>query len=260
MRLPQRLIDSEGLKKSFAEQVILGSTIGDGRLVKRNKKGGTALLMGHCKKQKEYLEWKVDILKKAGFEFVNQEYENLYAGKYIMYQVGTRKYIELNDYYRMFYRGRTKVIRRNVLNLFEPLALAIWYQDDGSLFSDSFNSPRVNLATCCFTEKEHKMMCKYFATRWHMTVKPRITGKNYLTLHFGIEASKKFLDIVKPFIHSVMLYKITLVEKMSIEERNLKFMESGKEYQFEKGQKQLNTGRTWFKKDHPYYSQNLNGN
>lgn len=48
------------------EQVLIGSLLGDGNLTKRKgNKRGTIFSVSHCLKQKEYIEFKHDILKRT---------------------------------------------------------------------------------------------------------------------------------------------------------------------------------------------------
>lgn len=269
MRLPQRL---ENFSGSLGEQVLLGTVVGDGCLVKRAR--STEIQLAHCEKQKEYLLWKVKLLQQSGIQFYSYECsygkdENgkvkycsknsnvIPCYKQIFYH--SNAYIELNDYYKMFYRGRQKVIRRRILNLFQPIALAIWIQDDGTMVRPA-NMMRI--ATHCFSEKEHKMMMKYFKTVWHLTARMKVSKGKYFHLQFGVESTKRLIEIVKPYIHSVMEYKIDLLPKMSLDERNKRFIVGGIFHRFKKGQEQTNTGRTWFQKGHPYYQRknSLNGN
>jgi len=268
MRLPQRL---ENFMGSLGEQVLLGTVIGDGCLIKRPK--STEIQLAHCEKQKQYLLWKVKLLQQSGIQFYNYECnygkdENgkvKYCSKnsnviplYKQIFYHSNAYLELNDYYKMFYRGRQKIIRRKILNLFQPLALAIWIQDDGNLTKSNM----IRLATHCFSEKENKMIARYFKTVWHLTAKISQSQGKYFSIRFGVESTKRLIEIIKPYIDPSMQYKIDLVSKMSLEERNKRFMMSGTPYQFQKGQEQTNTGRTRFQKEHPYYPRknSLNGN
>lgn len=224
---PQRL---KNFKNSIGEQVLLGAIIADGCLVKRSKIGGTYLQMCHSTKQKDYLEWKVKILKDFDIKF-GKPYE-IVKNNTILERSET--YQEFNDYYRMFYRGRKKVIRRNILNLFQPIALAIWIQDDGSMCRDE---NIIRLHTECFSDREQKMICGYFASVWHITAKINWVSmeRNLKCIAFGVNGTKKLIEIIKPFIISSMEYKIELIPKLSKQETIDNLIKGGIKTRFQKG-------------------------
>ena len=182
------------------------------------------------------MQKEVKLLENSGIKF-GKPYE-ISVGKYdtILYRSNT--YQEFNEYRKMFYRGRQKIIRRKVLNLFEPIALAIWIQDDGSMCK---GQNIIRLHTEGFTEREQKMICKYFASVWYITAKTNMVKDNLKCIVFGVQGTKKLIEIIKPFIFPSMEYKIELIPRMSIEERNKKFnlagISAGIPTRFKKGHK-----------------------
>lgn len=197
----------ENFENSMAEQIILGGTLGDLSLNKRNTNGGTRLSIGHSVKQKDYLDWKVDKLRKAG---IDVKFKGIYVSgkgfKYIQYYSLT--YQELNKYYKMFYRGNKKIVRRKTLNLLEPLGLAVWFQDDGCM---NYPNRAIQLSVENFSYREVKMMEKYFATVWHITARINKAGNtDGHILRLGANGTRKFIKIVKPYILPLMEYKVKL--------------------------------------------------
>lgn len=63
------------------------------------------------------------------------------------------------------------------------------------------------LYTCCFSYDEHLIMQKWFKDKWHLDVKIN-NMKKYNMLRIPVEASKKFIEIVRPYIHPTMEYKV----------------------------------------------------
>lgn len=236
MNLPQRL---ENFKNSIGEQVLLGTVIADSCLVKRCRNCGTTIQLCHSEKQKDYLEWKIKILREFGVEFA--EPYKVKQNNTIAYR--SKTYQEFNEYYKMFYRGRKKIIRRKVLNLFEPIALAVWIQDDGSMCQ---NENIVRLHTECFSDKEQKMICKYFATIWHITAKINWVSKekNLKCITFGTNGTRKLIDIIKPFIVPSMEYKIKLVNRLSKSEVLDRLTQGGIKTRWKKNDERL-LGNKW---------------
>ena len=113
-------------------QVLLGSILGDGNLQKRYKTGGTILKISHCEKQKEYIEYKQNLLKNNCSE-VKKYY--LYDDRrknpnYFQYTIYTKSSLDLNKYYENWYKPNKQIFKEDLYKL-EPLGLAIWYMDDG---------------------------------------------------------------------------------------------------------------------------------
>jgi hypothetical protein len=184
------------------EQVILGSLCGDGRVSGHSPN----YVENHSLKQKEYLLWKRDLL--MGLNPKITEYKSFHK-KTKKYYRGINMYISSRSdflkYRKLFYNGVTgnKVIRFNALRLLEPLALAIWYMDDGSY---NYYGRIVALTSSIDDYSSQKNIKRYFAS---LGMACRIQGKgdyNYITL--SIEASDKFLKLIRRYVPDCMKYKL----------------------------------------------------
>lgn len=189
---------------SLEEQVILGGLMGDLYCRIREKNKNAQIQGAHCKKQEDYLLWKVNILKSLSFSFRRNK-----AG-YLFFD--SKNYPCLNEYYHLFYKNGKKTITEEVLNKIETFGLAIWYMDDGS-YSNRDKSSR--LYTNGFTYDENLLIKKWFENRWG--VFPKITiykdekrcpGRVRYFLTFNVRETKKLIDMIRNYIHPSMNYKI----------------------------------------------------
>lgn len=208
--MPTELTDIE-------KQVLYGSLLGDGALTIRKESKNATFTEGHCLKQREYLEWKAEQLKR--FKPIVREL-NLQPSKttgktYGKCQLYTSPAPVLNELYKKFYSEK-KTITRGLLDELTPLGLAIWYMDDGSYIKDK-NSRSSVLYTMCFSEEEHEILKEYFSQKWNLDVRIvhsrskislfNIREKEYSFLRFPTGETPKFLKIINKYMHPSMHYK-----------------------------------------------------
>ena len=116
---PHRLSDQQF-------QVVLGSLMGDGNLSpNRRGRNGARFRLGHGAKQAEYLEWKTTLMGNIGHSVS----ENAKGARFVDFT----PLPELAELQRAVYLGDgKKFLSEEYLKALTPLALAIWYMDDGS--------------------------------------------------------------------------------------------------------------------------------
>src|SRR5262249_49365053 len=122
-----RLLITEPLRLSDQQmQVVLGSLMGDGNLSPNVRgRSGTRFRLGHGAKQAGYLDWKVALLGNIeGSRTVNAK------GAAFADFTPLPELAELHD--AMYFGDGKKHLSWDYLKALTPLALAIWYMDDGS--------------------------------------------------------------------------------------------------------------------------------
>jgi len=114
-------------------QVLLGSLLGDGSL-RLEKKGINAYFREvHSTRQKDYLLWKKECLKCFDPKVKEGKIFDYRTGKtYSSILLWTKTNIILTKFYKSFYKCNKKYIKNNIADKIGPLALAVWYCDDGS--------------------------------------------------------------------------------------------------------------------------------
>ena len=197
--------------KKRKKALLVAFVLGDGYVqVRPGQKTGT-LRFCHSIQQKEYLQYKVDLLHSliGGSPLVIREYTcNSYNNSWR--QVRAEK---AHRYFRIL-RSWMYPNKYNIkfLKYLTPEALAIWFMDDGSLIANNRSqdgtviSARTNIHTC--TTKEIALeVCKYFLEVWDIKFTVfKENGGTYSIRCFHKEG-KKFHDIIHPYIIPSMLYK-----------------------------------------------------
>ena len=107
-------------------QVVLGSLLGDGNLSpNRRGRDGVRFRLGHGSAQKDYLDWKVSLLGNISCSRRTAENGAVFAD--------FTPLPELGELQRTVYMGDgRRTITEEYLKALTPLALAIWFMDDGT--------------------------------------------------------------------------------------------------------------------------------
>ncbi len=195
--------------------VILGGLLGDAHLRTDNQ---NAITFRHCKKQKEYIEWKYDILKNISTKISNLIDQNGF--EYIRFSVGSNKYLRNNLYSPLkvlIYENGIKTVNRKWLNMLTPLSLAVWWMDDGNLSIHKGNRYG-KLCTNCFSKKEHQLIKQYFKVVWKIDIQIKLEKNKYYFCRFNVENLKRLFVIIYPYIIQIpsMIYKIDLNYKNDV--------------------------------------------
>jgi len=199
------------------KQLCYGALMGDSWL-RPSSSGQCSFGIGHCKKQKEYLEYKKNKLnqffvsKKAtlteGELRKDRNNSDFYRYQSVIHQ-------DFTDMYGLFYRGnkkkRIKYITRKLLNKIDIYSLLIWYLDDGSYIDNGNGSKRCGFATNCFSLSEHKAIKIWFWQRFKLDVNILQHTNNTYHLRFNVKNSKRLLEMFKGYINEIppcMHYKL----------------------------------------------------
>lgn len=186
--------------------IILGSILGDGSLKIHKGYKNARFKFRHSIVQKDYFEWKVSMLEEISSEnsMILQKSDGFSVKQKLLYQSKALK--SLTTIYIKTHSHNTIEIKRNWLNHLTPLALAIWWLDDGSLIS---NKRKGVLCTDGFSKHSVELLSKYLFVVWGISTRvASISGKNkkrskqgeYFRLWFSTIELKKFLRIILPYI------------------------------------------------------------
>ena len=182
-------------------QLIYGSYLGDG-YIDITKKNRYRLRIVHCEKQKEYCNWKAN-----------------------MFNINKLKYCEKNGYsQKPAYNFQTKIfdleedIPKNsktvpdwILDKLDERGIAIWYMDDGSINKRQLKNGNIsNYISIHSNNFDYETQEKFVKKFNEYGINPTIhkTKKLYYYLTFNKENTHKLLDLISPYIHESMQYKI----------------------------------------------------
>jgi recombination protein RecA len=192
-------------------QVILGSLMGDGNL-SPNRRGrtGTRFRLGHGAKQAAYLDWKVSLLGNIGCSRTTNSNGAVFADFTPLSELA-----ELHDV--VYFGDGKKHLTWDYLKALTPLALAIWYMDDGSFTLRSKGlqertqggSGRIEICVEAMSPGSRDRLAQYLRDTHHLDVRLRIAGSaKKAALTFTKDGTEKFQKLVAPYIHPSMDYKL----------------------------------------------------
>lgn len=187
----------------FQLEIIRGSLLGDGNLSENGKKNngfGIRFRLGHGLKQKKYLEWKASLFKNINSCIY--QYKN-------SIKFDSTPLPELFPLKKEMYKGKYKFLSADFLAALTPLSLGIWYMDDGSLDIRDKAQTKGRIAFC--VQKIHPasrvQIQELLVNRYDVQTKIRFqAGRAILVFDQG--NTKKFLNLIKKFIHPSMDYKL----------------------------------------------------
>ena len=188
------------------QSILVGLTLGDAYLTsfvgasKRSRadiKGSNKYLPYLCWLHKELMPLGASALKpKKGYE---------------QHRFYTKAREDIGELRVLFYPKGRKVVPKRIVKILTPLALAVWYQDDGTL--DYRNKYHYNalFATHCFSFSECVLLAKTLQTNFGLDVrvcKCRMRGVLRYRLYVVAASMPRFLRLVKPYITSCFEYKV----------------------------------------------------
>ena len=187
------------------KQLLIGSLLGDGCFC---SPGGTAknmcLSIAHSIKQKEYLQYKVDILSKYGLASTiryNVIRNKRYTHELIECRHKSRLHPIFTNIREKYYdsQGHKRVLKDFVKDI-DALGLAIWYMDDGYVTKNS-----CILSTCSFTLDEQKLLFDILLKKFNLHFN---VGKHDNSMYLQAKDFKLFVSIIKEYIIPSMQYKL----------------------------------------------------
>ncbi len=202
------------------KEIVLGSLLGDGSLKIQKPYKNARFSFRHSVQQQDYFFWKVEQLKEiSGEKCWWKQMPNGYGGEMLRYQSLALE--QLTELYQLTHKQNRFIIKRKWLNQLTPLALAVWWLDDGSLIG---NGKRGVFCTDPFPLEEQKIAARYLLKVWNIkvTIAKIVRERNgekreYYRLWLrSSEELKKFLRIILPQVPvAAMLPKVLILYKDS---------------------------------------------
>ncbi len=187
-----------GRLTQFQKSLIIGTILGDGyvRIVPGRK--DAFLEVNHSYSQREYVEWKYEMLKNVVRGAPKLRKSN---GTRLAYRFYTRALPEITELYQNFYQNGTKTVP--LLKL-DSVMLAIWYMDDGS----RCRSSDVYLNTQQFRIEDQEKILKMLGEIELAASLNR--DKTYWRVRFKKSSIPLLIEKIQPYIVPSMYYKIGL--------------------------------------------------
>jgi hypothetical protein len=189
-----------------AKQLMLGMSIGDGHV----NKDGTSLQIAHSKKQLAFCKAKAELLGKELGRTIEVHEKNYNGFDTCRFQVSNRYFKFVRKW---LYPNNKKTLKLSILRRLSNEAIALWYMDDGSLYSKKKDGiPHCyELVISCCTEsiEEAQMICDFFLERYEvkMTVK---RDKKRFSVRCGTRNARKLISVLLPYCLDGMEYKFSI--------------------------------------------------
>lgn len=192
----------------IAEQVILGSLLGDGCIVR--KRTNCALTFNHSLVQNDYAFYKVNLLQREGIYMRYEEMPHCYTqgcirGRKLKDNGFARATSEVNVAFNR-YRDEWYIPKKQVpesVNKLGPLGLAIWYMDDGAIHHPT----GAYLSTNGFNHESQLKLVEVLKNNFDITAHIH-KNKNNEILFIVQRDREKFFNIIRPYLIGSMKYKI----------------------------------------------------
>jgi len=199
------------------EQVALGSLLGDASLSRNQPRShklartNTRLKFVHGHKQYEYIKWKLEQFQC--FSLQKQPHINKIGGfaKKPTSSVSTQTSSIFNRLQDITNTNGKKTVTRQWLDKIGPIAMAIWFCDDGSLNRISTQkgiSNYVTLHTQGFSKNENDLIRMWLVERWGINSSVLPVKNGLFIISISKEGSDKFLDIISEYVPSSMKQKL----------------------------------------------------
>jgi recombination protein RecA len=206
------MLAQQSLLSGQQVQVVLGALMGDGALSRPVRKDDESarFRMGHGAKQAAYLDWKVSLLDNIPHAVTTNAKGAVFADFTPLAELS-----ELRE--TVYFGDGKKHLTWEYLKSLTPLALAIWYMDDGSFALRSKGvqartaggTGRIEIVVEAMSPGSRERLVQYLRDTHKLDVKLVYKGARQVSaILFTTEASEKFQKIVAPYIHPSMDYKL----------------------------------------------------
>lgn len=207
---PPSLINEE------LHQIIIGSLLGDGYITPytdnihcNRKYKNSSLVLKHGETQREYVKFKEDLIKKhiicyyrEGFRADNRPGWN---GGSTSITLETIQNATFNKYRKEWYKEK-KCIPNSICEI-NDLALAIWFQDDGSKTTAGYV-----LCSQGFSELENWYLCGILNAKFDLNSYV-VKSKNQFQIYIPATSVENFNNIVSKYMCPIMCYKLHVRNK-----------------------------------------------
>lgn len=190
---------------SRQQEILTGLLLGDGHLETQNDGKTYRLKVEQAFRKKEYVDWlfqefkdfvrtdpKEKIKTRNGNQTKNVGFCTLSVGNFRFQG-------------QQFYQGKKKVVPKFIGKLLSPLALAVWFMDDGSQKSSLHRAKILN--TQGFRKQEVELLIHVLEKNFNIQAKIRNQKDGYQIYIVAVSADR-LKQVIKEHIVPCMQYKL----------------------------------------------------
>jgi recombination protein RecA len=193
------------------KEILIGSLLGDGHLETQNQGRSYRWIVVQSSKKPLYLQF----LRESFQDWITtapytRTYKTL-RGQSSTTRLVTRTSPVFTPFARLFYRDQGKKgVPENLEDLLTPLALAVWYMDDGS--KKSSQSKGVFFNTHGFSLHDNIKLCEILKDKFQIDAWTRPDSGNH-RIYVSGKSYQRLSALITPFFTDDMWYKWPLPRK-----------------------------------------------
>ncbi len=178
--------------------ILVGTLLGDGHLETQDKGKTYRLKIEHQLAQKDYLEWIYNQFKEWAPSGVRTRIKkNGYT--YVLFD--TYSHGAFRFYAQQFYPSGKKEIPKLIEKLLDPMALAIWFMDDGSWKSDKHKTFIIH--TLGYSKKDLESIQTICKKKFGLETSLHAQKGKYWRLYIKSESAEKFRELIQPYTSQI---------------------------------------------------------
>ena len=192
-------------------QVVFGALMGDGNLSPNTRgRTGTRFRMGQGAAQADYLDWKVSLLGNIGCTRTSNAKGAVFADFTPLPELA-----ELRE--AVYFGDGKKHLNWEFIKALTPLALAVWYMDDGCFTVRSKGaqgrteggSGRIEICVEAMSPGTRERLTDHLRDTYGLDAKLVKRGQRAISyIQFSTAASAQFQELVAPYVHESMAHKL----------------------------------------------------
>lgn len=189
--------------------LLFGSLLGDCHAEIRSPNNTVRFNIKQSSRNVEYLMWFHKYLAQRGYCNFKKPVLKKIIGRnnkiYFYYRFNTYTYGNLFWFYSIFYKKKIKCLPNNehLEQFLTPLALAVWFMDDGGLSSSG-----IKFTTHCFEKKDVERLVLMLKTKYDLNCSIHCYKLTQFTIYVPKRDMTKFSKIIKKYLVKSMHYKL----------------------------------------------------
>ncbi len=207
-----RVLTAEQARLSDQQwQVVLGGLMGEGHLAPNTRgRSGVRFRMGHGAAQTEYVDWKASLFGNIPQSRSVRPNGSVHVDLTPLPELGELRQV-------MYWGDGKKHLTDDVLKALTPLALAVWFMDDGSFSLRSKGlqarteggSGRIEICVEAMSEGSRERLTHYLRDEHGVESAVRSAGaRGMAVLTMTTAGTARFQEVVAPYVHPSMAYKL----------------------------------------------------
>ncbi len=191
----------------FERSIIVGLLLGDGHLEVSPNGQTFRLKVEHSINQKDYVCWLYGHLSSfiPGEIYQRTKDNKIYVGFRTSY-LGNLRF-----YHHQFYVGKKKRIPPIISKLINPIVLAIWYMNDGSVKSKKHSTYIIH--SFGFSKEDLEKVVLVLESKFGIKTKLHLQKGKYYRIYVLSESAREFTRLIKPTVSKIRDMNYKLVTK-----------------------------------------------